>query len=142
MKHYWSNLPARHRGTIIITIPVLCLALTFGAWKWSKQTEKKIAQQVDRSQDAIAQSNNLLIVMLNAETGVRGYNISKDETFLEPYHQAQANLSALHSCGMIYNRREVLKSGDREEKKRCYFWNSKLLIYDLKEKSRTRISWR
>jgi hypothetical protein len=49
---------------------------------------------------------------------------------------------ALHSCGMIYNRREVLKSGDREEKKRCYFWNSKLLIYDLKEKSRTRISWR
>jgi PAS domain S-box-containing protein len=93
MNNYWSKLPARYRGTIIITIPVLCLLFTLGVWEWSRQTEKSIKQKVDLGRETIAQSNDLLIVMLNAETGVRGYSLSKNETFLEPYYRAQANLS-------------------------------------------------
>jgi PAS domain S-box-containing protein len=110
MRNYWSRLPTTYRGVIVLSIPALCLIATLGAWVWSWERETDLNQQIDRSVKEIAQSNELLIALLNAETGVRGYNISRiaslntnqkgvrddnfteNQRFLEPYQIARNSL--------------------------------------------------
>ncbi len=92
ISNLWSRLPVSSRGAIIIAIPAICLISTLGAWVWSRQATLEVRRQIDHQEEIIAQSNQLLITLLNAETGVRGYNISRERSHLEPYHQALANL--------------------------------------------------
>ncbi len=47
---------------------------------------------VDRTNQVLANSQNALISLLNAETGVRGYYISRQRVFLVPYELAVKNL--------------------------------------------------
>jgi PAS domain S-box-containing protein len=110
MKNYWSKLPTTYRGAIILSIPALCLVVTLSAWVWSWQRETRLNKQINYTEKAIAQNNELLIALLNAETGIRGYNISRiaslnakregissfntsrNEQFLEPYQMAHSSL--------------------------------------------------
>src|SRR6185369_3861964 len=48
------------------------------ALKWEKHT-----------QDVLLQLDEVLILMVNAETSARGFMVSADETILEPYNQTQ-----------------------------------------------------
>ncbi|MFM2314905.1 MAG: hypothetical protein RLZZ04_4181, partial [Cyanobacteriota bacterium] len=68
---------ATYRGAIVLSIPALCLIVTLGAWVWSWERETDLNQQINHTEKIITQSNKLLIALLNAETGVRGYNISR-----------------------------------------------------------------
>jgi PAS domain S-box-containing protein len=88
----WSRLPVGYRGAIIIAIPAACLIVTLVAWIWSRQTELEHKTQIDRTQELLDQSNKILTILVDAETGVRGYNISYNTEFLEPYEQAVTNL--------------------------------------------------
>ncbi|MEY2859009.1 MAG: hypothetical protein RLZZ74_3322 [Cyanobacteriota bacterium] len=111
MRNYWSRLPTTYRGAIVLSIPALCLIATLGAWVWSWERETDLNQQIDHTEKAIAQSNELLIALLNAETGVRGYNISRiaslntnqkgvrddNQRFLEPYQAARNTLPTVLS---------------------------------------------
>lgn len=49
-------------------------------------------QYVERSDEVLANSQSALISLLNAETGVRGYLISKQRIFLQPYQLALTEL--------------------------------------------------
>lgn len=115
MRNYWSRLPTTYRGAIVLSIPALCLIVTLGAWVWSWERETDLNQQIDRTEKAIAQSNELLITLLNAETGVRGYSLKRiaalntkqegvqddsfrdHQRFLEPYQIAQNSLPTVLS---------------------------------------------
>jgi PAS domain S-box-containing protein len=92
MKKFWLKLPVFYRGRIVISIPALCLLMTLGAWIWSWQRETDLNIQINHTEQVIDRSNELLIALLNAETGVRGYNISHNQNFLEPYQKARAEL--------------------------------------------------
>jgi signal transduction histidine kinase/CheY-like chemotaxis protein len=48
---------------------------------------------VNRTIEIRQQARDLLTIMLNAETGVRGFLLSGDETFLEPYQAAPRQFS-------------------------------------------------
>jgi CHASE3 domain sensor protein len=89
---YWSRLSLSYRGAVIVTIPALCLLATLGTWLWSRSTGLDIREKIERSQERIANTKELLVVMLNAETGVRGYLFAGDPEFLEPDKMAQKNL--------------------------------------------------
>ncbi|MGL5833483.1 MAG: PAS domain S-box protein, partial [Waterburya sp.] len=111
MRNYWSRLPTTYRGVIVLSIPALCLIVTLGAWVWSWERETDLNQQIDRTEKAIAHSDELLIALLNAETGVRGYNISRiaslntkqkgvlddNQRFLESYQIARNSLPTVLS---------------------------------------------
>jgi PAS domain S-box-containing protein len=90
--NYWSRLSLSYRGATIVTIPALCLLATLGTWLWSRSTGLELRVKIERSQERIANTKELLVVMLNAETGVRGYLVAKDADFLEPYKIAQKSL--------------------------------------------------
>jgi len=49
-------------------------------------------QYVDRTNQVLVKSQSTLVSLLNAETGVRGYYIGREQTFLEPYEIALKTL--------------------------------------------------
>jgi len=49
-------------------------------------------QYVDRTNQVLVKSQSALVSLLNAETGVRGYFIGREQTFLEPYEEALRTL--------------------------------------------------
>jgi PAS domain S-box-containing protein len=81
-----------YRGAAIVTIPALCLLATLGTWLWSRAEGLGIREQIELRQERIANTKELLVVMLNAETGVRGYLVSGDPNFLEPDKISQKTL--------------------------------------------------
>ncbi len=89
---YWSRMSLSYRGAAIVTIPALCLLATLGTWLWSRSEAVEIRTKIDSSQERIANTKELLVVMLNAETGVRGYLVSGDSDFLEPDKISQKTL--------------------------------------------------
>jgi PAS domain S-box-containing protein len=81
-----------YRGAAIVTIPALCLLATMGTWFWSRAEGLELRATIERSQERIANTKKLLVVMLNAETGVRGYLVAGDPEFLESDRMAQESL--------------------------------------------------
>jgi PAS domain S-box-containing protein len=88
----WSRLPVSYRGAIVIAIPALCLVATLIAWIWSRQAGLEQARQIQQKEAIIMESDRVLILLLDAETGIRGYDLSGDRTFLEPYQFSVAKL--------------------------------------------------
>ncbi|HEY9663273.1 MAG TPA: CHASE3 domain-containing protein, partial [Allocoleopsis sp.] len=89
----WSRLSASQRGNVVIAIPVLCLVTMFGAWVWTRQSGLGLNQQIDHTKAIIAESNTLLLSLVDAETMIRGYDLTNDKAFLSPYNQSIAQFS-------------------------------------------------
>jgi signal transduction histidine kinase len=94
LKTYWQRLPLEKRGIIAISIPLLCLmgAIVTDGLLRQKIVAAQIA--VDHTNQVLAKSQNILVTLLSAETGVRGYYISKKSVFLEPFDLARRNLNS------------------------------------------------
>ncbi|MEA5598667.1 CHASE3 domain-containing protein [Rivularia sp. UHCC 0363] len=88
----WHSLPVRYRGAIIVALPFSCLIVTLIASGWSRQNAIATYQQIDHTKTVLLDSNRLLKILLDAETGTRGYIISRNPTFLQPYNQARLEL--------------------------------------------------
>ncbi|MGI0494096.1 ATP-binding protein [Alkalinema pantanalense CENA528] len=89
----WSRLSLTYRGAIIVTIPSLCLFATVGTWFWTRSKSLEVTDRIDQVQVRLDKSNELLITLLNAETGVRGFLLKRDPAFLEPYYTANQAVS-------------------------------------------------
>ncbi|GAB4239634.1 MAG: hypothetical protein Kow0049_27030 [Stanieria sp.] len=82
------KLPAVYRGALILAIPLLSVIITVSGWMWSRQEEAKANWWVNHTEEVMRESNVLFKLLLDAETGVRGYKITQEEDFLKPYQQA------------------------------------------------------
>ena len=85
---WWRDLPLRRKGLVVVSLPLVVLvaesALLLG-----------VTAQRDRANDALGQSTDvrtsaqqLLTLLVDAETGVRGFLATGEEGFLEPYDAA------------------------------------------------------
>ncbi len=88
----WLRLPVRHRGAVVIAIPAICLVTTLASWVWSRETLNTIRQNISLTERQIQYSDELLDEMVNAETGVRGFTLTRQDRFLEPYNSAIATI--------------------------------------------------
>jgi CHASE3 domain sensor protein len=92
IKNCWKRLPIESRGSISISIPLLCSIAISIAYAILQQNTIAAQQYVDRSDKVLATSQSAFIGLLNAETGVRGYFIGRQRIFLEPYQLALTDL--------------------------------------------------
>jgi len=76
---------------LAVAIALMCFAgaAAVGALFRAAEAEKSVNRTIEIRQ----QARDLLTIMLNAETGIRGFLLSGDETFLEPYRSAPRQLS-------------------------------------------------
>ena len=79
---------------LIALIAVLLLAIVVFFTFRSLNSTTVAAGWANHTQDVLQQLDETLILMVNAETGARGFLISGDETALQPYNQSHQNISA------------------------------------------------
>jgi PAS domain S-box-containing protein len=88
IKFAWKRLSIESRGSIAVSIPLICLIGTVTAYTLLRQRMIEAQLYVNHTNQILAESQDTLISLLNAETGVRGYYIGKQRAFLEPYNLA------------------------------------------------------
>jgi PAS domain S-box-containing protein len=93
VKTYWERLPIESRGSIAIAIPLVCLIGSVFADVLLRQKTVAAQNQVSHTNEVLLESQSILISLLNAETGLRGYYIGRQKIFLEPYDRASSTLA-------------------------------------------------
>src|SRR4028118_169656 len=86
------DFSVRWRGALIISIPVVCLFASIFAIAALRSKSLAAQQQKEQSRVTILETNRLLRALLNAETGVRGYALTRRPEFMEPYVEAKTHL--------------------------------------------------
>ncbi|KAB8330399.1 GAF domain-containing protein [Scytonema tolypothrichoides VB-61278] len=78
----------RRRLTSTIALPIILLLSLSGVSIWQIARLLEAMQWVDHTDQVIAQANRTQKLLLDQETGLRGYLLSGEPEFLEPYQQA------------------------------------------------------
>lgn len=89
---FLSRLSVRQKRKLIISIPILCLVISLIALWVQRQDTIAARRDVDRVERVLLETNRLLVSLLNAEAGVRGYYVTRNSEFLEPYQQTSKKL--------------------------------------------------
>jgi PAS domain S-box-containing protein len=92
LKSSWIGLPISYRGIMVIALPTICTLSTLTAWIWTRQEGQTRVQRIEDVYIQTRTSEDLLTTLLNAETGVRGYALTGEDRFLEPYNLARQKL--------------------------------------------------
>lgn len=91
----WTDRPIRQRGTVIVAIPAICLFASLIAIAGLRDTTLQVRRRIDRNKQILQETNQLLTTVVDAETGIRGYGLTKRRDFLEPYLEAKKSLPPL-----------------------------------------------
>jgi PAS domain S-box-containing protein len=78
----------------LIAVPIIALCLLVVSMLYGLQQVQRSARLVDHADRVTASANNLLRLMVDEESGLRGFLHSRDETFLEPYRKANLLLDS------------------------------------------------
>lgn len=98
----WRRLSPTQRGMVIIALPVLCLLSTVGVLIWLSASIADYEGWVRHTQRVQLEGRELLNHLIDAETGVRGYHLTQQVGFLEPYYTAADQLpSTLENLGVL-----------------------------------------
>jgi signal transduction histidine kinase len=90
---FWSKLPLVYRGALILAIPIISVIPAIVGWSWSLSARSDAVWWISHAEKIIDESNILLRILLDAETGIRGYTITQNKEFLEPYEQVRQELT-------------------------------------------------
>ena len=93
---YKENLKVQkqdgRRFAVFTLVSLLLFAATSAFLAWNLRAQGQIAGWVDHTNSVIEQSQQLLNLFVDAETGERGFLITGAERYLEPYDRAIAEL--------------------------------------------------
>ena len=76
----------------LLALPIVALGLLALTLAYGIQQMQLSACRVDYSDRVIAQANELVKLMVDEETGLRGFLITRDPIFLQPYRDANQQL--------------------------------------------------
>jgi CHASE3 domain sensor protein len=86
LRTFWLALPVRTKGFLVVALPTAGALLLAGLFALSIRGSKITEEEVTNSYEARISVDNLLVDLINAETGVRGYALTHDTAYLEQYH--------------------------------------------------------
>src|SRR4028118_2047559 len=88
----WLNSLVHQQGKFILAIPVSCLVASLGAFGWLQFKMVQAENWVQHTQQVRLEAERLLAALLDAESGVRGYEITRRREFITGYRSAIATL--------------------------------------------------
>jgi CHASE3 domain sensor protein len=77
---------------VVFFISTVLLIISIGSSLFSTQKLVTSSEEVNHTHQVLIDAENLISYMKDAETGQRGYIITLDPTFLEPYDDARKNV--------------------------------------------------
>lgn len=90
----WRRVPLRVQGMVTIGLPLLAVITSATLALIGNHQRADIETDVQRKFQMTAALSDVLTLMVNAETGMRGYLLTRREEFLQPFATASANLPA------------------------------------------------
>lgn len=84
----WNRASIRAQGGILALIPIIAVVLSFIFALYGNQTRQWIESDIQRKFKMVRQFNDLMSLMVDAETGERGFLLTKRAEYLEPYQKA------------------------------------------------------
>ncbi|MEH1943363.1 MAG: CHASE3 domain-containing protein [Nostoc sp.] len=88
-----TQVAFRRRLIGAIALPIILLLSLSGVSIWQINRLLSAMQWVDHTDQVIARANGLQKLLLDLETGVRGYQLTSKPEFLEPYQQANSTIN-------------------------------------------------
>lgn len=88
----WRRVPLRLQGKILVILPLLAVTISAILAIFGNYQRAQIEAAIQRHFRTVSGFNEVLTLMVNAETGMRGYLLTKREEFLQPYATALQNL--------------------------------------------------
>ncbi len=73
----------------LVLLPILALSLLAVGLGYALQRVEKSAAAVDHCDQVLAQSNRIIKLIVDDETGIRGFFLTRDPLFLAPYIRAE-----------------------------------------------------
>lgn len=92
---FWRNLPLRSQIVAGMLVPLLVLALSAVLVHTLLRSAHEDLARSEQSVHAVALYSTLLNAVLDGQTGARGFVITGQTRFLEPYHDARAQFAAV-----------------------------------------------
>jgi len=89
-----DNVGFSRKRTLALAVAIALMCFAGAAAVGALFRAADAEESVNRTIEIREQARDLLTIMLNAETGIRGFLLSGDETFLEPYQTATRRVSA------------------------------------------------
>lgn len=89
---FWDELPLPYKGLITTGLPFVAVLISASIAYYGNYQRQNLEADIQRKFKMVRAMSDVLNVMVNAETGMRGYLLTKRENFLEPYNQAKQNL--------------------------------------------------
>src|SRR3984957_5699722 len=112
----WADMSLRGKGLVVIAIPLVALIGDSAVLLAVTSSRRNAANEVTQGAKLISTATDRQAILIDAETGVRGYLASDDADirFLEPYDQAlarlPANAAAFASLGTVPSLRPEMES--------------------------------
>jgi CHASE3 domain sensor protein len=88
----WSDLALQRKALIVAAIPVVALLVVSATFVLAREAEARATELVSRTLAVQAELGRVQALLVDAETGVRGYLLTEDPGFLEPYERARDDL--------------------------------------------------
>ena len=90
-----SNLRLREKGLVVVTIPVLALLIALSAMVFLQRAQQEAERLIRHTQDLRQKLQLALTLLVDAETSTRGYLLTRQPEWLEPYQSALRRLPAV-----------------------------------------------
>jgi CHASE3 domain sensor protein len=88
----WNRLPIRAQGGWLALIPVVAILASFVMAFYGNRNRELLETDIEQKFFVVNRLNEVQNLMVDAETGIRGYMLTKRGEFLEPYRTAITNL--------------------------------------------------
>ncbi len=93
----WRRIPLRVQGKILVILPLLAITISAVLALFGNHQRANIQDDIQRHFQMVRGLNEVVILMVNAETGMRGYLLTKRGEFLQPYAIASQKLPSAMS---------------------------------------------
>jgi signal transduction histidine kinase/DNA-binding NarL/FixJ family response regulator len=90
----WSDLSLRGKGFIVLAAPIMAMVLSTLLFFIAKEKNDSAKRSVSHSLEVKEQARALLTLLVDSETGMRGYLLTSDPEFLKPHDSALVRFPA------------------------------------------------
>jgi PAS domain S-box-containing protein len=87
-----ANLSLGTKGVLVVAIPVCALLAAMAVFYQFQIEERQATASVEHTFEVRTEVRRILSLLLNAETGTRGFLLTQREAFLEPYLAARKEM--------------------------------------------------
>jgi anti-anti-sigma factor len=85
MRQIENNMPIRHKILVIVVLVLLIVVTVGGVLYWGVVSSQERERWVAHTHEVIGTTDDLMLQLVNMQTGMRGFAVTGNKVFLEPY---------------------------------------------------------